>query len=388
MYKQAADLLQSLGLNLDVRTKARTLSVAQQQMVEIARALSLNARVLIMDEPTSSLTLSEVSELFTIVRRLREAGTAIVFISHRLDEVFQIADRVTALRDGTYVDSSLIADVSHDDLVKMMVGRALNSLFPKQEVQPGQLVLEVENLAVEGEFRDISFTLRAGEILGIYGLIGAGRTEIACALFGIDPATSGRIKVNGKEVSINSPQDAMRLGIGFVPEDRQTQGLILPMSISHNITLPILRRFVSGIWLNRGKESRAAQELAQRLRVKTSGVWQRARELSGGNQQKVVLSKWLATNPRILILDEPTRGIDIGAKAEVHHLLSQLAAEGMAIIMISSELPEILGMSDRILIIREGNLGGEFAQAEATQEKLMHAITTAQPAISLAQSSV
>lgn len=380
MYKQAEDLLHSLGLNLNARTKARSLSVAQQQMVEIARALSLNARVLIMDEPSSALTLSEVDELFTIVRRLREAGTAVVLISHRLDEIFQIADRVTALRDGSYVGTRMVAEVTHDDLVQMMVGRALNSLFPKQDVEPGPLVLEVEGLEVDGLFKDISFELRAGEILGIYGLIGAGRTEIARTLFGIDPATSGRIKVSGQEVLIQSPQDAMALGISFVPEDRQTHGLILPMSISHNITLPILRRFVTGIWLNRSKEKSTAQEIAHQLHVKSAGVWQRVRELSGGNQQKVVLSKWLATNPRILILDEPTRGIDIGAKSEVHQLLSRLASEGMAIIMISSELPEILGMSDRILVIREGNLRGEFTQAEATQEKLMYAITTVQPA--------
>ncbi|MBN1311793.1 MAG: sugar ABC transporter ATP-binding protein [Anaerolineae bacterium] len=380
MYREASKLVHSLGLNLDVKTKARSLSVAQQQMVEIARALSLNARVLIMDEPTSSLTLSEVAELFTIVRHLRETGTAIVFISHRLDEIFQIADRVTTLRDGIYVDTRMVADVTREDLVQMMVGRTLSSLFPKHDVHAGDTVLEVEHLAGEGIFNDISFELKAGEILGIYGLIGAGRTEIARALFGIEPATGGRIKINGREVSIKSPQDAMDLGVGFVPEDRQMHGLILQMPIAQNITLPILQHFVSGFWLDRNKESSTAHDLVRRLRVKTAGVWQLARELSGGNQQKVVLSKWLGTNPRILILDEPTRGIDVGSKSEVHQLLSQLASEGIAIIMISSELPEILGMSDRILVIREGGLGGEFAQAEATQEKLMHAVTTIRPA--------
>jgi ABC-type sugar transport system ATPase subunit len=261
-----------------------------------------------------------------------------------------------------------------------MVGRTLNSLFPKQDVLIGDIVLEAENLSVAGEFHDVSFELRSGEILGVYGLIGAGRTEIARAIFGIDPATSGQIRINGKPVTIRSPQDAMALGIAYVPEDRQSQGLILPMSITQNITLPILRKFVSGIWLSSTRERNAAQEMSQRLRVKTSGVAQRARELSGGNQQKVVLSKWLATNPRILILDEPTRGIDVGAKSEVHQLLSQLASEGVAIMMISSELPEILGMSDRILVVREGQLGGEFLRQDATQEKVMHAITTVQPA--------
>ena len=380
MYQDAAALLDSLGLNLNVRAKARTLSIAHQQMVEIARALSLNAKILIMDEPTSSLTISEVDELFSIVRRLRSGGTAIVFVSHRLEEIFALADRVTTLRDGIYIDTRLIGDVTHDDLIQKMVGRTLNSLFPKQDVQIGDIVLEVENLSVAGEFHDVSFELRSGEILGVYGLIGAGRTEIARAIFGIDPATSGQIRIHGKPVTIRSPQDAMALGIAYVPEDRQSQGLILPMSITQNITLPILRKFVSGIWLSTGKERSAAQEMSQRLRIKTSGVAQRVRELSGGNQQKVVLSKWLATNPRILILDEPTRGIDVGAKSEVHQLLSQLASQGVAIMMISSELPEILGMSDRILVVREGQLGGEFLRQDATQEKLMHAITTVQPA--------
>jgi len=375
MYKDAESLLDSLGLKLDVRTKARSLSVAQQQMVEIARALSLDARVLIMDEPTSSLTISEVEELFTITRRLKEQGTAVVFISHRLEELFILADRVTTLRDGSYIDTRMIDNVTREELIQMMVGRFLTSLYPKEDVEAGEVVLEVNNISVIGQFEDVTFSVKAGEILGMYGLIGAGRTEIAHAIFGTDPATSGQIIIDGDRVTIRSPQQAMQLGIAYVPEDRKTHGLILPMSISTNITLSILSRFAKGTWINQKQEKSAAQELALQLSVKAAGIWQKAQELSGGNQQKVVLSKWLATKPRVLILDEPTRGIDVGAKSEVHQLLSQLASEGVAIIMISSELPEILGMSDRILVIREGQLGGEFDREEATQEKLMQVIT-------------
>lgn len=375
MYKDAENLLESLGLKLDVRTKARTLSVAQQQMVEVARALSLNARVLIMDEPTSSLTLSEVEDLFNITRKLRDQGTALVFISHRLEELFALADRVTILRDGNYIGTRMIDNVTHEELIKMMVGRSLHLLYPKEDVQIGDVVLEVKNLSAVGQYEDISFDVRAGEILGVYGLVGAGRTEIARALFGTEPATSGQIVIDGKPVTIRTPQQAMELGIAYVPEDRKMHGLILPMSISNNITLCVLQQIVKGTWINNKKESLTAQDLVQQLSVKASNVWQKAQELSGGNQQKVVLSKWLATKPRILILDEPTRGIDVGAKMEVHQLLGQLALDGVAIIMISSELPEILGMSDRILVIREGQLGGQFNREEATQEKLMHVIT-------------
>jgi rhamnose transport system ATP-binding protein len=375
MYRDAENLLESLGLKLDVRTKARSLSVAQQQMVEIARALSLDAKVLIMDEPTSSLTLSEVDDLFAITRRLRDQGTALVFISHRIEELFALADRVTILRDGNYISTRMIADVTREEVIQMMVGRPLHTLYPKEDVKIGEVVLEIKNLSIAGQFEDISFDVRAGEILGVYGLVGAGRTEIARAIFGTEPAMSGQILIHGQPVTIRSPQQAMVLGIAYVPEDRKMHGLILPMSISSNITMSILSQFATATWINSQRENAAARELAQQLSVKAAGVWQKAQELSGGNQQKVVLSKWLATKPRILILDEPTRGIDVGAKSEVHQLLSQLALEGVAIIMISSELPEVLGMSDRILVIREGHVGGEFGREEATQEKLMQVIT-------------
>jgi rhamnose transport system ATP-binding protein len=377
MQKQAADLLRTLGVKLDPRLKAHSLSVAQQQFVEIARALSINAKILIMDEPTSSLTLAEVADLFRIVDRLRAQGTAIVFISHRLEELPQIADRVTVLRDGHYVDTRLMADVTTDDLIQMMVGRTLADLFPKQDVAPGAPLLEVDGLTLPGKFHNISFTLRAGEILGMAGLVGAGRTDVACAIFGVEPAKSGTIRVDGKPVQIRSPQQALALGLAYVPEDRQHHGLVLPMSIAENVTLPILKRFVGALGFYRdGNERSVAESAADKLEVKRSGTWQKARELSGGNQQKVVLAKWLETAPRILILDEPTRGIDVGTKAAVHALMSELAAQGLAILMISSELPEVLGMSDRILVMREGRLTAELSRAEATQARVMLAATT------------
>ncbi|HMQ31578.1 MAG TPA: sugar ABC transporter ATP-binding protein [Chloroflexaceae bacterium] len=377
MYEEAEALLRRLGVRLNPRTRARALSVAQMQMVEIARAISVNARVLIMDEPTSSLTSREVEELFTIVRQLKAQGAAIVFISHRLEELFAIADRVTVLRDGAYVDTRAMAGVTTEDLIRMMVGRNLAELFPKQQVEPGEVLLEVRDLGLPGRFADISFQLRRGEILGMAGLVGAGRTEVAEAIFGVAPTASGQILLDGREARIERPEDALRLGIGYVPEDRKLNGLVLPMSIAQNITLPILGAFTRMGWLDRRAERERSIADARRLEVKMASVDQPVGQLSGGNQQKVVLAKWLGTSPRVLILDEPTRGIDVGTKAAVHRLMSQLAAEGMAILMISSELPEVLGMSDRILVMREGRLTGQFSRAEATQERLMGAATAA-----------
>jgi rhamnose transport system ATP-binding protein len=377
MYQEAAALLRRLGLPLDPRMKARELSVAQQQIVEIARALSVNAKILIMDEPTSSLTLREVDDLFGIVRQLRAAGTAVVFISHRLEELFALADRVTTLRDGRYVGTRPITEVTTEELIRMMVGRTLDELFPKQDVAAGEVVLEVEGLGVAGSFSDVSFQLRRGEIVGMAGLIGAGRTDVARALFGIEPATAGTIKLDGRAVTIKSPDAAMALGIGYVPEDRKEHGLVLKMSIADNITLPVLSRFARLGWLDARRELEAAAAAARQLEVKMAHVGQHVGQLSGGNQQKVVLAKWLGTQPRVLILDEPTRGIDVGTKAAVHRLMSSLAAQGLAVLMISSELPEILGMSDRILVMREGRLTGQFSRTEATQERLMAAATMA-----------
>jgi rhamnose transport system ATP-binding protein len=375
LYAEAGKLLDSLGVKLDLKQKARALSIAQQQMVEIARAISIHAGILIMDEPTSSLTLHEVDDLFRLVRRLRAEGTAIIFISHRLEELFTLADRVTVLRDGSYVDTRSMQDVSRDDLIRMMVGRTITNLFPKQNVPAGDVVLRVENLTRAGSFQDVSFELRRGEILGLAGLVGAGRTNLARAIFGVEPPTGGRIQVEGREVSITSPQQAIRLGLAYVPEDRQLHGLIPDMPLTPNISLPTLEHYARSGWLRDQAERKSAYAAARQMEVRANNIWQLARELSGGNQQKVVLAKWLSTNPRILILDEPTRGIDVGTKAAVHGLMSTLAAEGMAILMISSELPEILGMSDRVIVMREGCVTGHFTRAEATQENIISTAT-------------
>ncbi len=375
LYSESEKLLNSLGVNLDLKQKARKLSIAQQQMVEIARAFSINARILIMDEPTSSLTLNEVAELFSLVRNLRESGTAIIFISHRLEELFEIADRVTVLRDGYYVDTKSIENVTRDELIRMMVGRSISSQYPKMDVPKTDKMLSVENLSYEGKFYDVNFELKRGEILGLAGLVGAGRTAVANAIFGIKPPTDGKIKIQDKPVRITSPRQAIHLGLAYVPEDRQQHGLIPDMNITTNISLPRLEEFSQFGWTLMKEERKAAYTAACQMEVRANSIWQLARELSGGNQQKVVLAKWLSINPRILILDEPTRGIDVGTKAAVHLLMTQLAAEGMAILLISSELPEILGMSDRIIVMREGFITGEFSRQEATQEKIISAAT-------------
>jgi rhamnose transport system ATP-binding protein len=375
LYDQAQQLLDALGVSIDLKQKARHLSIAQQQIVEIARAFSINARILIMDEPTSSLTLNEVAELFSLVQNLRASGTAIIFISHRLEELFEIADRVTVLRDGYYIDTCDIQETSRDDLLRKMVGRTISEQYPKIEVQPGEVLLKVEHITSDGLFQDISFELRRGEILGLAGLVGAGRTHVGESLFGIKPISKGKIMIDGEEVWITSPQKAIELGLAYVPEDRQQHGLIPAMKLTPNISLPKLDEFSSYGWLLNAKERKFAHTAAVQMEVRARSISQCARELSGGNQQKVVLAKWLSTNPRILILDEPTRGIDVGTKAAVHGLMSNLAAQGMAILMISSELPEILGMSDRIIVMREGYLTAQFAREAATQENIIAAAT-------------
>ena len=375
LYAEADKLLASLGVRLALKQKARNLSIAQQQMVEIARAFSINAHILIMDEPTSSLTLNEVADLFRLVRRLRDEGTAIIFISHRLEELFELADRVTVLRDGAYVDTRQMNDVNRDDLIRMMVGRTITNMFPKQDVKAGKVVLKVNHLTRDGAFRDISFEIRQGEILGVAGLVGAGRTNVARAIFGVEPPSSGEIQLEGRQVHITSSQQAIALGLAYVPEDRQLHGLIAPMNITSNISLPRLQEYARRGWLRDYTERSATLSAARQMEVRANNIWQRVRELSGGNQQKVVLAKWLSTNPKILILDEPTRGIDVGTKSAVHALMSKLASEGIAILMISSELPEILGMSDRIIVMREGHITGHFTRAEATQEKIISAAT-------------
>jgi rhamnose transport system ATP-binding protein len=375
LYREAEKLLASLGVHLDLRKTALNLSIAQQQMVEIARAFSINARILIMDEPTSSLTLNEVADLFRLVRRLRESGTAIIFISHRIEELFELADRVTVLRDGSYIGTRPLSGVTREDLIHMMVGRTISNLFPKQVGQPGDAVLSVESLSRPGVFEKVSFQLRKGEILGMAGLIGAGRTAVARAIFGVQPASTGTIEVQGQAQTITSPEKAIRLGIAYVPEDRQIHGIIPQMNLVANISLPLLKEYAVAGWLSDKKERSTTLGAARQVEVRANNMGQKARELSGGNQQKVLLAKWLATKPSILILDEPTRGIDVGTKAAVHALMNQLAMEGMAILMISSELPEILGMSDRILVMREGHVTALLSRAEASQEKILHFAT-------------
>jgi rhamnose transport system ATP-binding protein len=375
LYDEAGKLLASLGVKLDPKEKARNLSIAQQQMVEIARAFSIHARILIMDEPTSSLTLHEVDELFSLVRRLGAEGTAIIFISHRLEEILALADRVTVLRDGSYVATHPAKEVTRYGLIRLMVGRTITNLFPKQDVTAGEVVLKAKDLTRAGSFYEVSFELRRGEILGLAGLVGAGRTNVARAIFGVEPPTAGRIQIEGREVRITSPQQAIELGLAYVPEDRQLHGLIPAMPLTSNISLPMLPHYAKMGWLRDTRERKSAYDAARQMEVRANNMWQLARELSGGNQQKVVLAKWLSTDPRILILDEPTRGIDVGTKAAVHALMSKLAAEGMAILMISSELPEILGMSDRVLVMREGHVTGHFTRSEATQEKIISAAT-------------
>lgn len=379
MYKDTEKLLESLEVNLNPRTKVRNLSAAEQQLVEIVKALSLNSKILIMDEPTSSLTLREVKDLFNIIKRLKSSGTSIIFISHRIEEAMEIADRVTVLRDGHYIGTRNISTVTIDELIKMMVGRVLKDLFPKINVERGEPVLRVEALTKERQFNNISFELHKGEILGFSGLIGAGRSELARAIFGLGNPYSGKIFVNGKQAHITNPGTAMNHGIAYLPEDRQHQGLVLLMDITSNITLPILNQFTKAGLLSTRKEIKVAKKYADILDVRAPGLWKNVMQLSGGNQQKVVLAKWLATNPRILILDEPTRGIDVGAKASVHKFMSELASKGIGIIMISSELPEILGMSDRIIVMCEGEIKGEFSRKEATQDKLLSAAVGLSP---------
>jgi len=375
MYREVDQLLASLDVSLSSHAPVQGLSVAEQQLVEIAKALSLQARVLVLDEPTAALSAHEVDELFAIVRQLRERGVAVLFVSHRLEEVFTIADRLTVFRDGTHIITAPVSEMTKDEIIKHMVGRELSNLFPKGEAEIGAVVLEVRNLTRPGVFADVSFQLRQGEILGLAGLVGAGRTEVAQVLFGIDRAESGEIWLKGKKVRIRSPQQAMEYGIAYVPEDRHLHGLVMNFSIASNVTLAILQQVSRLGLVDQRRERKIADEYSSQLSVRSSGVEQLVNALSGGNQQKVVLSKWLATNPSVLILDEPTRGIDVGAKAEVHRIISDLAARGLAIILISSELPEVLAMADRVIVLHEGRVTGTFARSEATQERVMFAAT-------------
>jgi len=376
MYKHSVEILESLGVELDPHTKVRGLSIADQQMVEMAGALSQDAQILLMDEPTAALTPSEVEDLFAIIRRLREQGTAIVFISHRLEEVFELCDRITVLRDGEYIGERRPEETSTDEIIQMMVGRPLSALYEKGEHEVGGTpLLQVEGLSRIRKFDGISLSVHAGEIVGLAGLVGAGRTDVARALFGDLGIDRGTIKIDGKPVKITKPREAMAYGMIYVPEDRQHSGLLMQMDVVKNMTLAVIERISSRGWLRENVERETSEEYVTKLRISLRDLAQPVRELSGGNQQKVVLSKWLMTEPRILLLDEPTRGIDIGAKSEVHRLIGDLAAQGMAILLISSELPEILAMCDRVIVMREGEITGHFSKDDMTAEGVIAAAT-------------
>jgi ABC-type sugar transport system ATPase subunit len=371
MNRRSEEILAELNIHdLDVRRKVGTLNVGNRQRVEIAKALSLDAKVLIMDEPSAALTESDVERLFEIVRLLKERDVAVIYISHRLIEVFQLADKVTVLRDGRFVDSKPVSETDEDDLIRMMVGRTITDLFPKLPSEVGDPVLEVRNLTRHPQTDDVTFEVRSGEIVGMAGLVGSGRSETAQVIFGILKPDSGEVVLEGTPVKIKSPTHAMKLGVAYVPEDRGTQGLVREMRIRENLSMAILDSFTRfGVVIKRN-ERKSGDELIGQLNIIATSGEQVVNKLSGGNQQKVVVGKWLASRPKLLIVDEPTRGVDVGAKAEIHRLLSELAQQGLGILMISSELPEVLGMSDRILVMRNSRLVAEFRRDEATQENV------------------
>lgn len=377
MRREARLLFERLGVLIDADRIAEGLSIADQQIIEIAKAISIDARVLIMDEPTAALSGREVDRLFSVARSLRDRGAGILFISHRLNEVFGLTDRITVMRDGRYIATHDTAETTVDEVVREMVGRDIAQLFPKEDARIGDVVLSVEKLTRSGVFHDVSLDVRAGEIVGLAGLVGAGRTEVVRAVFGIDSYDSGTVVFDGKPLSGGSPQKAIDAGIGFVPEDRRKQGLVMGLSVARNVTLALRAKLAKFGLISGSTERRAAEEWTERLQVKTSSMENSVSTLSGGNQQKVVLAKWLAMDPRLLIVDEPTRGIDIGTKREVHRLLSDLAGRGIAILLISSELPEVLGMADRVVVMNEGRVAATIDRADATPENLMRAATGA-----------
>jgi rhamnose transport system ATP-binding protein len=377
MRRRARALLDRLDCpDLDVDETVSRLSVANRQRVEIARALSRDARVLIMDEPTAALAEADVRRLLDVVRSLRAQGVGIVYVSHRMNEIFEISDRVTVLRDGRTIDTRPTAEVTEASLVSMMVGRDIDQLFPKEVVPVGDTVLEVRGLTHGAKVRDVSFSVRAGEILGIAGLVGSGRTELAQTIFGVTPPTAGEIRIDGKPVTVGSVREAIHHRIAYVPEDRAQHGLVRPQSIRENVSMAILGRLTRRSVVDTARERELAEDAIRRFAIRARGPGQIVAQLSGGNQQKVVIAKWLATDPRILILDEPTRGVDVGAKTEIHKLMNQLAAQGLAIVMISSELPEVLGMSDRVLVMNGGRVSTVLDRADATPETVGAAMMT------------
>jgi rhamnose transport system ATP-binding protein len=375
MQSESKKLFDGLGIPLNPLAKARGLSIADQQIVEIAKALSTNAQVIVMDEPTAALSAKEVERLFEVARRLKAQNQAVVFVSHRLDEVFELCQRMTVMRDGSTVGTKMVSDSSEAEVIQMMVGREVSELFPKIDVETGGSVLTVNNLGASGNFEGISFEVKAGEILGIAGLVGSGRSEIMRAIFGVDGYDHGTIQLLGKFVPKKNPAKSMAMGMALVPEDRRQQGLFMPTSIARNASITLLKRLSKGLVLSRKKEEQTAITWGEVLQLKFARIADSVDKLSGGNQQKVVLAKWLATNPTLLIVDEPTRGIDVGTKSEVHRLLSQKAKDGMAILMVSSELPEILGMSDRVIVMRQGRMVAHFERSDATPSAVIAAAT-------------
>ena len=376
MNKLAGDLLKQLDADFQPTATMGSLSVAQQQMVEIAKALSTNARIIIMDEPTAALTRNESEELYRITEKLRADGKSVIFISHRLEDMYRLADRVTVFRDAQYIGTYNVAEIEPPELIKAMVGREIKDLFPKPEIQPGKEVLRVEHLGRTGFFRDVSFNIHAGEIVGLTGLVGAGRTEVVQTIFGVEKYNEGKVFVEGKEVHITRPRDAMELGIGLLTEDRQTQGLILSWGIGRNITLPEIRKFSNKSITNEKRENQESKKFAEQVAVKAVTVFDLASSLSGGNQQKVVVAKALTSDLKLLIMDEPTKGVDVGAKAQIYEIIGELAKQGMAVLMISSEMPEILGMSDGIYVMCDGRVTGELDAKDASQERILELAMT------------
>ncbi|MCY8719381.1 ribose ABC transporter ATP-binding protein RbsA [Bacillus sp. S10C12M] len=371
MKALAKEQFNKLSVSLSLDQEAGECSVGQQQMIEIAKALMTNAEVIIMDEPTAALTEREISKLFEVMTALKKNGVSIVYISHRMEEIFAICDRITIMRDGKTVDTTNISETDFDEVVKKMVGRELTERYPKRTPSLGDKMFEVKNATVKGRFEDISFSVRSGEIVGVSGLMGAGRTEIMRALFGVDKLDSGEIWIAGKKTAIKNPQDAVKKGLGFITENRKDEGLLLDTSIRENIALPNLSSFSPKGLIDHKREAEFVDLLIKRLTIKTASSETHARHLSGGNQQKVVIAKWIGIGPKVLILDEPTRGVDVGAKREIYSLMNELTERGVAIIMVSSELPEILEMSDRIIVVHEGRISGEIDAQEATQERIM-----------------
>lgn len=371
VYEEAEALLKDLEVDVKATDYIRDLGIAQQQMVEVAKALSMNAKIIIMDEPTAPLTARETKNLFRIVKKLKESGVSIIYISHRLEEVLEMCDRATVMRDGCTIQELNIADVTMDEIIRLMVGRELKDKYPRIEKKIGEELFRVDNLCAGSKVQNVSFSLRKGEVLCVGGLVGAGRTETVRAIFGLDAKTDGKVFIEGRECAIKNPKDAIRAGIGYVTEDRKGEGLILKLGVDENITLAALDGFRKGIHLNLGKENNTVKEYVKKLNVKTPSIYQKVENLSGGNQQKVVLAKWLLSKCKVLILDEPTRGIDVGAKIEVYNLINELAREGKAILVITSEIPELLGICDRVVVMARGRMSGSLSREEADQESIM-----------------